>query len=168
MRRARVLSRQEERSCPALADPALADLRSRCAFPDVLERENERPPALPPRSRLVRWTATWRSATGGHREARQVAGRRYIMIDSQGLGAVSSTLRGGVSESVIRYLHCPVFMVCGDGLTQYPVILQGEVCRMLYSHTRVNTDMCVSIDPLALASNGGYRCAAHRPSTQGS
>jgi hypothetical protein len=110
------------------APPSSVDMKSDLAprmptfdqgvrFSDVLKRENERPPALPTRSRLVRWIATWRSATGGHCEARRVAGRRYIMIDSQGLGAVSRTLRGGVSESVIRHLHCPVFMVCGDGST---------------------------------------------------
>ena len=38
-----------------------------------------------------------------------------IVIGSRGLGAVSRTLMGSVSESVIRHAHCPVFVVRGDG-----------------------------------------------------
>jgi nucleotide-binding universal stress UspA family protein len=38
-----------------------------------------------------------------------------IVIGSRGLGAVRRTLMGGVSESVVRHAHCPVFVVRGDG-----------------------------------------------------
>ena len=34
-----------------------------------------------------------------------------IVVGSRGLGAVSRTLMGSVSESVIRHAHCPVFVV---------------------------------------------------------
>ena len=37
-----------------------------------------------------------------------------IVIGSRGLGAVRRALMGGVSESVIRHAHCPVFVVRGD------------------------------------------------------
>ena len=37
-----------------------------------------------------------------------------IVIGSRGLGAISRTLMGGVSESVVRHAHCPVFVVRGD------------------------------------------------------
>jgi nucleotide-binding universal stress UspA family protein len=37
------------------------------------------------------------------------------VIASRGLGAVRRTLMGGVSESVVRHAHCPVFVVRGDG-----------------------------------------------------
>jgi nucleotide-binding universal stress UspA family protein len=38
-----------------------------------------------------------------------------IVIGSRGLGAVRRALMGGVSESVVRHAHCPVFVVRGDG-----------------------------------------------------
>jgi nucleotide-binding universal stress UspA family protein len=38
-----------------------------------------------------------------------------IVIGSRGLGAVRRSLMGGVSESVVRHAHCPVFVVRGDG-----------------------------------------------------
>ena len=38
-----------------------------------------------------------------------------IVMGSRGLGAVSRTLMGSVSESVIRHAHCPVFVVRGNG-----------------------------------------------------
>jgi nucleotide-binding universal stress UspA family protein len=34
-----------------------------------------------------------------------------IVIGSRGLGAVKRALMGGVSESVVRHAHCPVFVV---------------------------------------------------------
>jgi nucleotide-binding universal stress UspA family protein len=34
-----------------------------------------------------------------------------IVVGSRGLGAISRTLMGSVSESVIRHAHCPVFVV---------------------------------------------------------
>jgi nucleotide-binding universal stress UspA family protein len=34
-----------------------------------------------------------------------------IVIGSRGLGAVRRALMGGVSESVVRHAHCPVFVV---------------------------------------------------------
>ena len=34
-----------------------------------------------------------------------------IVIGSRGLGAIRRALMGGVSESVIRHAHCPVFVV---------------------------------------------------------
>jgi nucleotide-binding universal stress UspA family protein len=34
-----------------------------------------------------------------------------IVIGSRGLGALKRALMGGVSESVIRHAHCPVFVV---------------------------------------------------------
>jgi nucleotide-binding universal stress UspA family protein len=37
-----------------------------------------------------------------------------IVIGSRGLGAIKRALMGGVSESVIRHAHCPVFVVRGD------------------------------------------------------
>jgi nucleotide-binding universal stress UspA family protein len=37
-----------------------------------------------------------------------------IVIGSRGLGAVKMALMGGVSESVVRHAHCPVFVVRGD------------------------------------------------------
>jgi nucleotide-binding universal stress UspA family protein len=37
-----------------------------------------------------------------------------IVIGSRGLGAVKRALMGGVSESVVRHAHCPVFVVRGD------------------------------------------------------
>jgi nucleotide-binding universal stress UspA family protein len=42
-------------------------------------------------------------------------GVRTIVIGSRGLGAISRTLMGSVSESVIRHAHRPVFVVRGDG-----------------------------------------------------
>ena len=38
-----------------------------------------------------------------------------IVIGSRGLGAVRRALMGGVSESVVRHAHCPVFVVRGNG-----------------------------------------------------
>jgi nucleotide-binding universal stress UspA family protein len=38
-------------------------------------------------------------------------GAGTIVIGSRGLGAVRRTLMGGVSESVVRHAHCPVFVV---------------------------------------------------------
>ncbi len=38
-----------------------------------------------------------------------------IVIGSRGLGAMSRALMGGVSDSVVRHAHCPVFVVRGDG-----------------------------------------------------
>jgi len=37
-----------------------------------------------------------------------------IVIGSRGLGALRKALMGGVSESVVRHAHCPVFVVRGD------------------------------------------------------
>jgi nucleotide-binding universal stress UspA family protein len=37
-----------------------------------------------------------------------------IVIGSRGLGAVRRALMGGVSDSVVRHAHCPVFVVRGD------------------------------------------------------
>jgi nucleotide-binding universal stress UspA family protein len=34
-----------------------------------------------------------------------------IVIGSRGLGAIKRALMGGVSESVVRHAHCPVFVV---------------------------------------------------------
>jgi nucleotide-binding universal stress UspA family protein len=42
-------------------------------------------------------------------------GAGTIVIGSRGLGAVRRALMGGVSESVVRHAHCPVFVVRGDG-----------------------------------------------------
>ena len=42
-------------------------------------------------------------------------GAGAIVIGSRGLGAVRRALMGGVSESVVRHAHCPVFVVRGDG-----------------------------------------------------
>ena len=38
-----------------------------------------------------------------------------IVIGSRGLGALKRDLMGGVSESVVRHAHCPVFVVRTDG-----------------------------------------------------
>ena len=38
-----------------------------------------------------------------------------IVIGSRGLGALKRTLMGGVSESVVRHAHCPVFVIRSDG-----------------------------------------------------
>jgi nucleotide-binding universal stress UspA family protein len=38
-------------------------------------------------------------------------GAGTVVIGSRGLGAVSRALMGGVSESVVRHAHCPVFVV---------------------------------------------------------
>ncbi len=38
-------------------------------------------------------------------------GAGTIVIGSRGLGAVRRALMGGVSESVVRHAHCPVFVV---------------------------------------------------------
>lgn len=38
-----------------------------------------------------------------------------IVIGSRGLGALKRALMGGVSESVVRHAHCPVFVVRMDG-----------------------------------------------------
>jgi nucleotide-binding universal stress UspA family protein len=38
-----------------------------------------------------------------------------IVIGSRGLGALKRALMGGVSESVVRHAHCPVFVVRTDG-----------------------------------------------------
>ena len=38
-----------------------------------------------------------------------------IVIGSRGLGALSRALMGGVSDSVVKHAHCPVFVVRGDG-----------------------------------------------------
>jgi nucleotide-binding universal stress UspA family protein len=38
-----------------------------------------------------------------------------IVIGSRGLGGVRRALMGGVSESVVRHAHCPVFVVRGNG-----------------------------------------------------
>jgi nucleotide-binding universal stress UspA family protein len=37
-----------------------------------------------------------------------------IVIGSRGLGAVRRALMGGISESVVRHAHCPVFVVRGQ------------------------------------------------------
>src|SRR5919112_870599 len=37
-----------------------------------------------------------------------------IVIGSRGLDAVRRALMGGVSDSVVRHAHCPVFVVRGD------------------------------------------------------
>ena len=42
-------------------------------------------------------------------------GAGAIVIGSRGLGAVRRALMGGVSESVVRHAHCPVFVVREDG-----------------------------------------------------
>jgi nucleotide-binding universal stress UspA family protein len=36
-----------------------------------------------------------------------------IVLGSRGLGAIRTSLMGGVSESVVRHAHCPVFVVRG-------------------------------------------------------
>jgi nucleotide-binding universal stress UspA family protein len=41
-------------------------------------------------------------------------GAGTIVIGSRGLGAMKRALMGGVSESVVRHAHCPVFVVRGD------------------------------------------------------
>jgi nucleotide-binding universal stress UspA family protein len=41
-------------------------------------------------------------------------GAGTIVIGSRGLGALRRALMGGVSESVVRHAHCPVFVVRGD------------------------------------------------------
>ena len=38
-------------------------------------------------------------------------GAGTIVIGSRGLGAIKRALMGGVSESVVRHAHCPVFVV---------------------------------------------------------
>ena len=38
-------------------------------------------------------------------------GAGAIVIGSRGLGALKRALMGGVSESVVRHAHCPVFVV---------------------------------------------------------
>ncbi len=38
-----------------------------------------------------------------------------IVIGSRGLGAMSRALMGGVSDSVVKHAHCPVFVVRGNG-----------------------------------------------------
>ncbi len=38
-----------------------------------------------------------------------------IVIGSRGLGTMSRALMGGVSDSVVKHAHCPVFVVRGDG-----------------------------------------------------
>jgi nucleotide-binding universal stress UspA family protein len=40
-------------------------------------------------------------------------GRGNIVIGGRGLGTIRRTLIGGVSESVIRHAHCPVFIARG-------------------------------------------------------
>src|SRR5215213_5642719 len=42
-------------------------------------------------------------------------GAGAIVIGSRGLGALKRSLMGGVSESVVRHAHCPVFVVRTDG-----------------------------------------------------
>lgn len=42
-------------------------------------------------------------------------GAGTIVIGSRGLGAMSRALLGGVSDSVVKHAHCPVFVVRGDG-----------------------------------------------------
>ncbi len=42
-------------------------------------------------------------------------GAGTIVIGSRGLGALSRALMGGVSDSVVKHAHCPVFVVRGDG-----------------------------------------------------
>jgi nucleotide-binding universal stress UspA family protein len=41
-------------------------------------------------------------------------GAGTIVIGSRGLGALKRALMGGVSESVVRHAHCPVFVVRTD------------------------------------------------------
>ncbi len=43
--------------------------------------------------------------------AAEALGVGLIVIGSRGLGAISRTLMGGVSDSVVRHAHCPVFVV---------------------------------------------------------
>ena len=38
-----------------------------------------------------------------------------IVMGSRGLGSLRRALMGGVSESVVRHAHCPVFVVRGNG-----------------------------------------------------
>jgi nucleotide-binding universal stress UspA family protein len=42
-------------------------------------------------------------------------GAGTIVIGSRGLGALSRALMGGVSDSVVRHAHCPVYVVRGKG-----------------------------------------------------
>jgi nucleotide-binding universal stress UspA family protein len=42
-------------------------------------------------------------------------GAGTIVMGSRGLGALRRALMGGVSESVVRHAHCPVFVVRGGG-----------------------------------------------------
>lgn len=37
-----------------------------------------------------------------------------IVLGSRGLGALRRAVLGSVSESVVRYAHCPVFVIRGD------------------------------------------------------
>jgi nucleotide-binding universal stress UspA family protein len=43
--------------------------------------------------------------------AAESLGVGLIVIGSRGLGAISRTLIGSVSDSVVRHAHCPVFVV---------------------------------------------------------
>jgi nucleotide-binding universal stress UspA family protein len=43
--------------------------------------------------------------------AAEALGVGLIVIGSRGLGAISRTLIGSVSDSVVRHAHCPVFVV---------------------------------------------------------
>jgi nucleotide-binding universal stress UspA family protein len=42
-------------------------------------------------------------------------GAGTIVMGSRGLGALRRALMGGVSESVVKHAHCPVFVVRGGG-----------------------------------------------------
>ena len=42
-------------------------------------------------------------------------GAGTIVMGSRGLGGLRRALMGGVSESVVRHAHCPVFVVRGNG-----------------------------------------------------
>ena len=45
-----------------------------------------------------------------HREKRTSSGQR-IVIGRRGLGAISRTLMGSISDSIVRHAHYPVFVM---------------------------------------------------------
>lgn len=66
---------------------------------------------------MDRVRALWRGGRlgtlEGHAGDAEENGAGLIVVGSRGLGGLSRTLRGGVSDAVVRHADCPVLVVRG-------------------------------------------------------
>lgn len=65
-------------------------------------------------------------------------GAGIVVIGSRGLGALRRAVLGSVSENVVRYAPCPVFVVRGEGVepeTFAPLLYTAATVRLCGSRT---------------------------------